>query len=374
MRRIITAWLFVLVGSPALAGPREQAHRLHSRIASVPPSADVLTRMETLIANGDPMAAANIALENASFYNVTLKNWASPWTDKESSGRVVLNDYSATVIGMARDNVPFDQILYGDIIYTAGPGVNVPPYAAANNNHYQTLETQSADLKAVLVQNRQSVVTPAITDIAGALTTRGFGAAYFRDGTNRAAIRASFLTFTCNDMEQLSDTSVPDFRVRRDVERAPGGDVKVYRNKCSGCHAGLDGFGGAFAHFDWDGNQIVFTPTVVAPKLLQNSVNFPEGYVTQDDGWVNLWIEGQNARLGWNGVNAGAGVKEFGQMLAATDAFPRCMAKRAYSAICLQDLATIEDAQIQALATGFKADNFNLKNLFAAVALQCMGE
>lgn len=372
MRWILSACLLASWTSQAFAGPREQAHRLHTRLASVPPSKDVLAQMELMIANGDGMGAASLALENSNFYSVTLKNWASPWTDKDENARVPLNDYSATVIGMARDNVPFDQILYGDILYIGAVGV--PGYSSANNNHYAALETTSADLKTSLVQTKQSIVNPAITDIAGALTTRAFGSAFFNAGTNRAAVRASLLTFTCNDMEQLSDTSIPDFRVRRDVERSPGGDAKVYRNKCAGCHAGMDALGGAFAHFDWNGTQVVFTPTVIAPKMVRNASNFPEGHVALDNSWMNLWTEGQNAGLGWKGPTSGVGVKEYGQMLAASDAFPRCMAKRAFSAVCLQNLKTVSDADVEGLATKFKADGFNLKNLFAAAALQCMGE
>jgi hypothetical protein len=371
--RTVAAFALASLVTPALAGPREQAYRLHSRLASVPPSPEVLAQMESLIMQGNGTAAALLAMDNSSFYSVTLKNWASPWTNQDETVRVPLNDYTATVIGMVRDNVPFDQILYGDIIYTGGTTAGVPAYSPENNDHYAALETQAVDLKAALVKNQQTILNPAIPDVAGAMTTRAFGEAYYEAGTNRAALRFTFMTYLCDDLEQMSDTSIPDFRVRRDVDRQPGGDAKVFRNKCAGCHAGMDALGGAFAHFDWDGKKVVYSQAVVQ-KYSQNSTTFPDGFVTLDDGWMNLWTEGQNARVGWGGAKTGNGVKEYGQMLAATEAFPLCMAKRAYSTVCLDDLKKVDGAMMKPLADDFKADGFNLKNLFAAVALQCMGE
>lgn len=358
----------------AIAGPREQAYRLHNRLAGVPPTPEILTQMEGMLAQGDGEGAAQLAMENFNFYNVTLKHWASPWTNKDESVRVELNDYVATVIGMVRDNVPFDQILYGDILYTANGTAGIPAYSPANNAHYAALETQAVNLKTALVKGQQSTLNPAVTEVAGALSTRAFGAAFFEAGTNRAAIRSSFVTFLCQDMEQMSDTSTPDFRVRRDVDRQPGGDAKVYRNKCAGCHAGMDALGGAFAHFDWDGSKVVHNPATISTKFAKNVSTFPDGFVTTDNDWMNLWTEGQNTRIGWDGAKSGKGIQQYGQMLATTEAFPVCMAKRVYSSVCVQDIKSLTDAQVASLADGFKADSYNLKNLFAAAALQCMGD
>src|SRR5262245_65046138 len=81
-------WLFVATAmfmsgvSVALAGPREQAERIHDRLAGVPPSDTVLATMEAAIAGNastGPIAAANIAMQNPNFYGVTLKNFAAPW-------------------------------------------------------------------------------------------------------------------------------------------------------------------------------------------------------------------------------------------------------------------------------------------------------
>ena len=50
---------------------------------------------------------------------MTLKNFASPWTNRDQSVFVPLNDYSATVIGIIRDERDFREILSGDILYDA---------------------------------------------------------------------------------------------------------------------------------------------------------------------------------------------------------------------------------------------------------------
>ncbi|MDH3812058.1 MAG: hypothetical protein OEU60_10175, partial [Gammaproteobacteria bacterium] len=110
---------------PAHAGPREQAKRIHERLAGVPPTDAVLLQMQNAISSSDPacaqygatggQCAAYIAMENSSFYNVTLKNFAAPWTNRDGSVFVPLNDYVATVIGMIRDDADFREVLWEDV-------------------------------------------------------------------------------------------------------------------------------------------------------------------------------------------------------------------------------------------------------------------
>ena len=53
-----------------------------------------------------------------TFYNITLKNFAMPWTNRDQTVFAPLNDYMATVIGMVRDDVAFSTALSADILYT----------------------------------------------------------------------------------------------------------------------------------------------------------------------------------------------------------------------------------------------------------------
>jgi len=82
------AWaiaLAVQIATPAFAGPREQAQRIYERIAGVPPSATVLDQMAAKTAAGDLTGAAAIATDATTFYSVTLKNFVTPWTNRDQT-------------------------------------------------------------------------------------------------------------------------------------------------------------------------------------------------------------------------------------------------------------------------------------------------
>ncbi len=240
--------------SVATAGDleRRQAKRIHDRIAGVPPSNTVLDAMEAAIGSNDAIGAAAMAMANSAFYNVTLKNLATPWTNEEQTVFAPLNDYTATVIGMIRDDVPFNQLLSADIIYTGNPSLPIPGYSTTSNAHYQALEDNGYDLMTALVPGVQSTITglPA-NATAGVMTTRGAAEAFFVAGTNRAMFRFTLLNHLCNDLEQVKDTSRPADRIRQDVSRSPGGDSRIFLNSCVGCHSGMDPMAQAFAYYNF---------------------------------------------------------------------------------------------------------------------------
>ncbi len=122
------------------ADTTDQAKRLHDRIAGVPPDATMLANMKAELdaPTPDPLAAAMLATTAPEFYSVTLKNFAAPWTNRDQSVFVPLDDYIATVIGIVRDDVDFRQILHGDVLYT-GSGGGVPAYSNSSNAHYEAL-------------------------------------------------------------------------------------------------------------------------------------------------------------------------------------------------------------------------------------------
>jgi hypothetical protein len=111
--------IFCVLAAVAQADTRDQAKRIHDRIAGVPPDDATLTLMADDIARGDPLRAALRAAEAPEFYGVTLRNFAAPWTNREGNVFVPLNDYTATVIGMVRDELDFRLVLSGDLIYSA---------------------------------------------------------------------------------------------------------------------------------------------------------------------------------------------------------------------------------------------------------------
>lgn len=362
--------------TPVAVGTKMKAFRIYNRLAGVPPVPAVLNEIDALVKSGKSKEAALRAMDDANFYNLTLKNWIKPWTNVDKTNRTLLNDYVATTIGIIRDNIPFDQILYGDHLYIAGattPGT-IPAYDKKTNTHYQRLEETRASLKDYLVRVSQSKTT-AIKDTAGVLTTRAAGAAFFSAGTNRRATRFTFMNFLCRDFEALHDINIPDYHVRRDVERDPGKDSRTYRNKCVGCHAGQDALGGAFAYFDFVNGELVYTEGVVAPKINKTNA-YPEGWVTKDNSWVNTWAEGQNANLGWPSKTSGNGVRELGVMLSRSRAFSECMSSKVYELVCLRTPTSESDKkEMRRLADVFQQDeNYNMKNLIAETASVCVEE
>ena len=116
VRAAACAGAVVLLGGQALAqAPNaDQATRIYNRIAGVPPTAAQLGQMTSA---ASPVAAALIATNDPAFYNNTIRNMAAPWTNRDQSVFVPLNDYTATVVGMVRDNVPFNTLLSADLVY-----------------------------------------------------------------------------------------------------------------------------------------------------------------------------------------------------------------------------------------------------------------
>ena len=126
--------------------------RMHDRLAGVPPSESVLSTMAADIAAGRPTDAAMTAMQNRAFYDVTLKNFAMPWTNRDQTVFAPLNDYVATVIGMVRDDVAFDRVLYDDILYVGKNGLGVPAYSP--NSGVKTNVADSSALSPVTASSR----------------------------------------------------------------------------------------------------------------------------------------------------------------------------------------------------------------------------
>jgi hypothetical protein len=332
VRAAFGLWLVVVaLGAGAATAQMDdidRARRMHDRLAGVPPDDATLATMATHIGNGRPDLAAELAMENPAFYNVSLKNFVTPWTNEDQTVFAPLNDYTATVIGMIRDDVPFNLVLSEDIIYTGANNLVTPNYQHTNNDHYEALEEDGVDLSddTLLVRREQSSLGGtqlSAGDTAGVITTRQAAMAFFSAGTNRAMWRFTTINYLCRDMEQLNDITLPGDRIRQDVTRSPGGDSEIFLNTCYGCHTVMDPLAGAYAYYDWDENQerLVYTPGVVQAKYLQGGNAFPFGYITTDNSWLNYMREGHNASLGWRGASdRGFGAKSMGAEIAASRA------------------------------------------------------
>jgi hypothetical protein len=379
--RLFVALALLLAGaSLAMAGPRERARAMHDRLTGVPATEADLTAMEGLA----PLAAAHYAITNGAnrrfFATVTLKNFAAPWTNRDRSVFVPLNDYTTLVIGMVINDQPFNEILTADRLYVQS-GQPLP--SASSNAHYVTLENRMLapdfDPMSELVEVPQSTAYPVLPPAAtaGAMTTRAASESFFVAGTNRAMFRFTLLNHMCMDLEQVHDTSIVPDRIRQDVSRSPGADSRVFLNNCIGCHAGMDPLAQAYAYYNFNDTTgaIEYTNGVVQPKYFNNNETFADGFVTPDDSWDNYWREGQNSLLGWNVPGnlpgSGAGAKTLGAELAGTRAFAECQVQKVFNAVCLRDPVDSADRnQIQTMTNSF-IGAYNLRQVFEESAVYC---
>ncbi len=399
-RRLWPACLVLLcavgMAAPVAADEYARAKRIHDRLVGVPPDDARLQAMVDIMGPGqvkeDVIAAALYALDHDVFYTTTLKTWITPWTNEEQTKFAPLNDYTALVIGMIRDDVPFNTVLSTDLIYvgrTSGADAPVDtPYSRRNNIHYEELEDRRVNLRSTsdFFSISQSSDLPGprlpVADTAGVVTTRAAGKAFFSAGTNRAMWRFTAINYLCRDMEQLQDTTVPSNWIRQDISRSPGGDSGLFLNSCSGCHNGMDPLSGAYAYFDWvegddgddaDNGRVVFTPGNVQPKYLINGNTFPFGYETSDDRWENYWLQGQNSRLGWpSSPKSGYGPKSMGEMVGNSDAFATCQVEKVFEQVCFRPDESDEDrTAITEITESFKQNGYGLRRVFAEVAEYC---
>ncbi len=383
LRAAACAGALALLGAHALAANpnADQATRMYNRIAGVPPSATVLANMMAT----DPVSAALIATKDPAFYNDTIRNMAAPWTNRDQSVFVALNDYTATVIGMVRDDVPFNSLLSADILYVADAASGVPAYSPGNNGMYQAMDDNNVDLYAHLVKSTQSahLGIPA-TAAAGVMTTRGAASAFFINGTNRAMFRFTMMNHLCSDLPTIMDITRPPDRIRQDVTRSPGGVSTLFLTNCIGCHSGMDPMAQAFAYYNFNNTdpttaatmgQLVYTAGQVQPKYFINKTNFPQGFSTPDDSWQNRWRSGPNQIMGWSLAltGSGSGAKSLGQELAASHAFASCQVTRVFKTVCYRAPDSQNDiSQVNAMTASFE-QNYLLRQVFAQSAAYCMG-
>ena len=377
--------LLLFAAAPAHAGSREQAKRIHDRLNGTPPAQALLDSMQADIDASNPLNAAYKAIDNPNgdFYSIVLKNFVTPWTNRDQTVYAPLNDYTATVIGMVRDEVPFNTVLSADILYIGRSALGLPAYSTTGNDHYAQMEAQGLNLKDALVSAPQSAATglPAAAT-AGVLTTRAAARAFFVAGTNRAMFRFTMINHMCSDLQQVMDTTRPTDRIRQDVSRSPGGDSRVFLNNCVGCHSGMDPMAQAFAYYDYtfasdeSTGSLKYLQGAVVDKYFHNNTTFAPGFVTPDDHWENRWRSGPNGLMGWDPSQpgSGAGAKALGAELGASSQFAQCQVQKVFKAICLRPPADGADRTQVATMVGHFKQGYSLKKVFAETAVYCMGD
>ncbi len=406
--------------------PQGEAQWMLERLTGVKQPLDnpVIAQMAALIQSNDREAAARLATALPQFINVTVKQTASKMSTREETIREPLNDFTATFMGVVRDGTDARELLFGNFYYAATDparlnGItiasNVLTDIVRSNNHYVALERANVDVGAALVRvNGQQIVSgdtnvangAGLTlipspDPAGLLTTRAFLGAHAIAGTNRRLVEYTMRQFACIPIEGWADTLAADLRIGRDIDRMPGGDNTKFLTTCKGCHTVMDGFRGAFAKWDFRdvggaGPVAIHVANGVTVGGLQPNVdnanrgvifkmNRPDfvqyagGYVSTDDSFVNNAIRGNNATMfGWRGPAPDSdaalsgrttGVHAFGRLVANSQRFSQCMAKRVWAQICHTDLGVANmEAIYVSMGLRLEVDRYNLKKLYEAIA------
>jgi hypothetical protein len=413
-----------------ISSTRNQARKLIERLSGViiPIDHPLISRVQTRIEQNDLLGAAKIVTGDIAtaepghpdFLNTVIKQFALRLSNREETIRAPLNDMAASFIGVTRDERNAQELLTGDFFYMANPSLatvrsDIFRDVLTSNNHYEDLEKSHWDLGKVLMRipsaqapasypRGQQIaidVTGTMTpnpDPAGVLTSRAFMSAHAIAGTNRRMVEYTLREFTCTPISEVADTSASPARIGRDVDRLPGADQTKFETSCKGCHTIMDGFRGAFAKFDYANvtvnntaygfirntqvNRIAaafgFPANMVdtygtVRKMNHNENVFPNGYVITDDSFVNNAVGINNkVTFGWDGPNkfGGVGVNQFGRMIADSERFAQCMAKRVFETVCTPDAPhdTKISEVIASLATKFKASGYKFRSLFQDVA------
>lgn len=400
------------LASPSLAqalSPKEKAKLMLQRLTSTrfPGDHPLLAEMESRIASGDKVGAARLATGEDGFYNLTVKDFAAKMSTRDETTQAPLSDFVAAIIGVTRDQTDARELLHGDFYYKGDPALtptvtglpdvrqNMLADVIKSNNHYNDLSLRN--LRQVLRRyDGQQTVNGADAVVAhpepsGILSSRGWLEAHATAGTNRRLVEFALREFLCIPITDAADATGPDDIVGRDVDRYPGGSNQKFQTSCKSCHTVLDGMRPAFARFDFDGfvrhsgvmpntgatNNINADGNGIARKYNQNAGVFAGGFTTVNTNWSNYANYGANTEyFGWRGSLTGAGLQQFGVMVSNSQAFSKCMVKRAFRQVCKRSVITGEKSFVAQQAQAFETDGYKLRGLFERVAAsrECLGE
>lgn len=340
----------------------------HLAGAPIPMNDPHFRRAVKFVQAGQALEAARLIQTESNFLKVRVRNFSLPFIDKDFRPKDTLTDLQALIIGITRDELDARLLLTGDLRYSGYSNLGLEPVSRANNNHYAQFESGNFDFKRDL-QRVDTQWDDEFAERAGALTTRAWAEAYYNMGTNRLAVKWSIDKFMCQPIMSWKIRGLPDYFVRRDIPRNPGNDPSEYQNNCRSCHSGMDGLGGAFAKLDFVNSELVFQVNGVQPKMNINSDHYPEGYVTTDDSWSNMLVNHPTVDFGWRGPASGVGVKKYGELIANSRGFSRCMVAKTFEEVCGSPITEQAGSSIDSMATDFENTGYNLKELFAKVAV-----
>lgn len=366
---VIAACLCIAVSAEGFAAEKQDAFAIYQKLTGIPLQLgdSRLEKIQSLVKSGKTFEAALFITEDPAFLQVTIRDFAAVMSNREGIAYGSMNDFTALVMGITRDDIDARDLLTANYRYEGKTDLNLPPVAVNNNLHFEAMDAKGYKYRDALVRRVPQWDHIPAEQTAGLLTTRAWAEAHYKMGTNRRSLQFAMQELLCRPIVSWKDTSISDDRVRRDVPRAPSSDANEYQSNCRGCHAPMDAMAGAFAHFDFGNNSFTYLSNRVAPKMTQNGYVFPFGYITTDSSWHNYLKD--NPSFGWQGNDFGDDPRSLGQLLSHSNAFAECMARRSFRSVCHYDL---EDAALVAkLTQSFAESGYKLRYLFADAAVRC---
>ncbi len=347
----------------------------------------ILTGMEVLDPQGADLKPAILKIESnpnlfinkmfsqPGFFDIRIANFVSRIGNEQEEPYEQIDDYQLALGLAIRDNLDFRSIFTKPFVISSGFNGVIPNRSVvdifSNKEFSEPLNDLSLDFDQTKMKNR-TVGDGFLHD--GLMSSQGFGQRFIRNGTNRRPIRAVYDMYLCSKIESYMDASLSDMFVGPDISRNPGGNPHEYQQKCSGCHAVLDGQRGAFANYDEDtSGNIQRYAEVITDKYNRNQQNNPEGegYQTTDTYWVNPLSSSQNMeKFGWRTPMAGFGVLTFANMVVQSEQFQRCMTKKLIAEFCDRSPTFIRSGNKEfiSLYQSMRTDGYKMKTLITKIA------
>ncbi len=390
---LTVAFLGALTAHAESGGAEAYANRLFKNLTRGVPLLPTHPLYPALIAQvrlGNREAAASLITDpangEAAFYNNAVASLPQAF-NRDGSPMGERNELSALFLGYARDSLSISEILFSDRVF-------IDPAGDANqlrdnaSTYYQNVWLNKNPRNTLVASSRAAF--PAV----GVLTSAPWAESYFSGGTNRRNWVGILNNLYCVPQKSVQTSDIPDQYVRRDIPRAPGGDPAQFGENCKTCHAQMDAIMPAFARHDADGNGRL---NFVALRDKINETNSPTFAITSEQ-WFLFVTPAQQRIFGFNDVNgnsfqsygssdrgvrylSGSGLQNFARVLAESDGFFRCMAKRVVSQVYLRkdfsfatfsekehELLEREAKTIDGLAKSLKSDR-SLRKLFERAAL-----
>ena len=281
--------------------------------------------------------AADIAMDNPAFYSVTLKNLVTPWTNREQTVFAPLNDYTATVIGMVRDDLPFNEVLSADILYVGNAGLGLPAVSATNNDHYARMETRGVNLLTGLQRTTQSGVYGTRPRRLPGHDLARCGAVVLHRRHQPRDVPLHAAQPHVPRPRGVQDTSRPPDRIRQDVSRNPGGDARVPQQlRRLPLGHGPDGAGVRVLHLRRGaGSPRLHRRRRAAEVLQRHHVRVRLPHAGRRLGEPLAQGPERAARLGAELPGSGNGAKSLGEEFGG-DAFATCQVEKVFRAVCLR--------------------------------------